>query len=255
MRHLIATMFVSASLFSVSAYAEDGHLHGGDIKVTVSDNQFVVGAVGSEPHRQEGTGYAIFEGDFRDFAKGPYATSNPGFDSPVNTFAPNTIIGYQAIGNLWSWTGDVWSNVVNNGETINLAGAYGETTTWGANGISGNAFGLIGQAGSTGKIHSHLDFSISAASGSPADGVYFITLQLVELELQNGTLVLSGNGLLSSDPFYLVLNSSMSDAYAHVALHGLEDNLIAAVPEPSTYAMFLAGMGLMGWQLRRRQQA
>ena len=67
MRHLIATMFVSASLFSVSAYAEDGHLHGGDIKVTVSDNQFVVGAVGSEPHRQEGTGYAIFEGDFRDW--------------------------------------------------------------------------------------------------------------------------------------------------------------------------------------------
>ncbi|MFL9711831.1 PEP-CTERM sorting domain-containing protein [Methylobacillus sp. Pita1] len=253
MRHLIATMFVSASLFSGAVFAED--LHAGDIIVTLNNGQFEVGSADSGLHYQEGTGYAIFEGDFRDFARGPYATSNPGFDSPTNSFAPDTIIGYQAIGNLWSWTGDVWTNVVNNGESISVAGAYGETTTWDVNGINGDTFGLIGQAGSTGKIHSHLDFSISSASGSPTDGIYFITLQLVELELQGNQLVLSDNGYLSSNPFYLVLNNGLSASDAHHALHDLQDNLVVAVPEPSTYAMFLAGLGLMGWQLRRRQQA
>lgn len=252
MRYLVATLFVGASLFSGAAFAED--LHAGDVKVTVNGGQFEVGSVNPGLHYQDGTGYAIFEGDFRDFARGPYATSNPGFDSPTNTFAPGSIIGYQAIGNLWSWTGDVWTNVVNNGETISIAGAYGESTTWGVDGISGDSFGLIGQADPTGKIHSHLDFSISSASGSPTDGVYFITLQLVSLELQNDALVLSNNGYLSSNPFYLVLNSGLSASDAHHALHDLQHNLVVAVPEPSTYAMFLAGLGLMGWQLRRRQQ-
>lgn len=252
MRHLIATMFVSASLFSGAVFAED-HLHDGDIEVELHDGKFEVHGAG---HSQEGTGYAIFEADFRDFAAGPYGTRDPGFDSHANTFASGDIVGYQAVGSLWSWTGDVWTNVVNNGETISLAGAAGESTAWGVDGISGDTFGAIGQAGSAGNIHSHLDWAINAASGLPTDGAYFITLQLVSLEFDaTGSLVISDNGYLSSDPFYLVFNSGLSDAAFHTAVHGLEDNLIAAVPEPSTYAMFLAGLGLMGWQLRRRQQA
>lgn len=29
---------------------------------------------------------------------------------------------------------------------------------------------------------------------------------------------------------------------------------VAAVPEPETYAMMLAGLGLMGWMARRRKK-
>lgn len=32
------------------------------------------------------------------------------------------------------------------------------------------------------------------------------------------------------------------------------DNLVAAVPEPETYAMLMAGLGLMGFVARRRKQ-
>jgi len=31
-------------------------------------------------------------------------------------------------------------------------------------------------------------------------------------------------------------------------------NMVAAVPEPETYAMFLAGLGAMGFVARRRQK-
>ena len=29
---------------------------------------------------------------------------------------------------------------------------------------------------------------------------------------------------------------------------------VAAVPEPETYAMLLAGLGVVGWSLRKRQR-
>lgn len=261
MRHLIATMFVSASLFSVSAYAADDHhhdhghdhLHSGDIEIEVEGGKLGTHGAG---HFQEGSGYAIFEGDFRDLAGGPYRTNAPGFDSHAGTFDQGDIIGYQAIGNLWSWNGSSWTNTVLNGETLSLTGNWGENTVWSTTGVSGDAIGLLGQAGSSGNIHEHLNFEISSSSGLPTDGAYFVTLQLLSVDLNStGDGFVAGSKYASSDPFYLIFNNGLSADEFHTALHGLEDNLIAAVPEPSTYAMFLAGLGLMGWQLRRRQQA
>lgn len=249
MRHLVATMFVSASLFSVSAYAED-HLHAGDIEIEVEGGKLGTHGAG---HYQDATGYAIFEADFRDLAGGPYRTNAPGFDSHAGTFDQGDIIAYQAVGSLWSWNGGSWISTVLNGETISLAGNLGENTVWGTSGVSGDAVGTLGQAGSSGNIHEHLTFAIASASGLPTEGAYYITLQLLSADLNSTFDGIVPNGkYASSDPFYLIFNNGLSSGEFHSAVHGLAH--IAAVPEPSTYAMFLAGMGLMGWQLRRRQQ-
>mgnify|MGYP006183190499 CR=1 FL=1 len=36
--------------------------------------------------------------------------------------------------------------------------------------------------------------------------------------------------------------------------YAIEGNVLAPVPEPETWAMLLAGLGITGWAVRRRQQ-
>lgn len=242
---MVASLFSVSALFSASAYAED-HLHSGDIEIEVENGKLGTHGAG---HDQVGSGYAIFEADFRDLAKGPYATNAPGFDSHSDVFAQGDIIGYQAIGSLWAWDGASWSNSHN--ATITLGGNLGESTRWNEAGVSGDSIGTLGQAGSSGNIHEHLTFTVSTTNGLPSEGAYYITLQLISGELNSSfDGIVANDKYASSDPFYLIFNNGLSSGQFHAAVHGLAD--VAPVPEPSSYALLLAGLGLMGWQLRRR---
>ncbi len=222
---------LAASLaFTLPAMAQ--HLHAGDIELEVESGKL---AVHGAAHSQYGTGYAIFESDFGDFAGGPYKTNNPGYDSHAGTFASGDIIGYQALGSLWHWNGAGWGNSVANSETILLNGNFFEETFWSVAGVLGDAAGLIGQAGASGNIHEHLDMSINAPTGFlPSVGAYYVSLQL------------TSDNYVSSDPFLIVFNNGLDGMAFEHAVHAL------AVPEAETYAMLLAGLGLIAFKLRRR---
>lgn len=225
------SLALAASMtFTLPAMAQ--HLHAGDIELEVESGKL---AVHGAAHTQYGTGYAIFESDFGDFAKGPYKTANPGYDSHAGTFVGGEIINYLALGSLWRWDGAGWANSVLNGETVQLDGNLDETTFWGVAGVTGDAAGLIGQAGASGNIHEHLDMSINAPTGFlPSVGAYYVSLQL------------TSDNYVSSDPFLIVFNNGLDGMAFEHAVHAL------AVPEAETYAMLLAGLGLIAFKLRRR---
>ncbi|MDP1573390.1 MAG: FxDxF family PEP-CTERM protein [Coxiellaceae bacterium] len=44
-------------------------------------------------------------------------------------------------------------------------------------------------------------------------------------------------------------------ALAHFGAVTMDTNLVSAVPEPETYAMLLAGLGLLGFMARRRKES
>jgi hypothetical protein len=48
------------------------------------------------------------------------------------------------------------------------------------------------------------------------------------------------------------IDAEIHTAFAQAAI---DIGGVAPVPEPETYAMLLAGLGLVGWQARRRTQA
>ena len=207
------------------------HVHEGDIEIEIEDGQLHSHGAAET---QAMTGYGIFEADFGDLGGGPFSTDDPGFDSASGTFAALDIVNYMAIGNLWQCSGSSWMAAAG-AESITLEGNLGEETSWTGSGVTGNLSGLVGQAGVDGKIHEHLDWSISSTLGLPADGAYYVTLQLVS------------DAYTSSDPFIMVFNNGLAEA-------DFENSVMAlAVPEPETYAMMLAGLGLIGTVARRRR--
>ena len=246
MKNIVMALFFTAGIFSVNAQAADDHLHAGDIEIEVENGQ--LGTHGAA-HTQPGTGYAIYEGDFGDLARGPYATRSPGFDSHEDTFDAGDIIGYKAIGTLWSWSGTNWTNSVANGETVMLAGNLGESTFWGTSGVSGDTVGTLGQASSAGNIHEHLEFSIASATGTPTIGAYFITLQLLSADA-NSTFdgIVQNSKYDISNPFIIAFNNGLSSANFEASV----DALVTPVPEPSNVAFMLFGLGLLAWQVRRK---
>jgi len=60
---------------------------------------------------------------------------------------------------------------------------------------------------------------------------------------------------LAAGSYYLKVGGDIvSNSGATFTANGMLTPVISAVPEPGTYAMFIAGMGLMVFSLRRRQR-
>ena len=220
---LLGAVALAASLCAAPVWAAD--THEGDIVMSV---------MGGKLATSGGHTDTIFEGDFGDLPGGPYKTDDPGYDSAAGTFMNGAQVMYSALGMLKFWNGSNWSSAnVPTGNQVQIDGNLGEETFFGATGISGSVSGLIGQAGSSGMVHEHLDMSLTGDEKS-TPGAYMISLQLTSAKY------------MSSDPYHIVLNAGLGD-------DAFEAAVMAAVPEPSTYAMLLLGLAAVGYGAKRRR--
>lgn len=223
--------FVLAAFVGLVPLAAQAQLHDGDIEMQVTANQIVL-----EGHAvlRLGNGYQVFEGDFGDVAGGPFKTDDPGFDSAPGTWADGAVVNYLGLGSLEFWNGASW--VAAGLQRVTLDGNLGEATVFQGSGLSGDMSGLIGQSGSSGQIHEHLDMSVSMSGGGlPTMGAYLIQLQVVS------------SGMVSSQPFYIALNRGLDDAAFENAVQAL------AVPEPQTWLLLGAGFAGVIVAARRRR--
>lgn len=234
MSHLAGgTLLALAATFSTSTWAQ---LHEGDIEIGVTNG--VLQTWGAT-HTHGVDGFSIFEGDLGDLAGGLYSTDDPGFDSEVGSLLASSQISYTALGTLSFWNGTAWSSsAVPANVSLRINGNLGEETFWTASGITGDASGLIGQAGTNGKIHEHLDMT-AVGTGRTAVGAYLIQLQL------------TGEGYGASTPFYVALNRGLSADGFETAVHALT----SPVPEPSSWMLLLAGLGALGLVRHQRKDS
>jgi hypothetical protein len=70
-----------------------------------------------------------------------------------------------------------------------------------------------------------------------------------------GTVGHSSNGLVDLSAFSLVTSIYLDDSSIGGAGMAYDHFIFAPVPEPETYAMLLAGLGLLGFMARRRKES
>jgi hypothetical protein len=143
------------------------------------------------------------------------------------------------------------------------AGAYGYQASsvdglWGAGGTGGD-YWLSNQNGLTPIVFQNFSGGVSAFGGnfftSNIEGQYAIG-NLVLTANDGTTLNYALNGTTTSTFLGFVSDGALTSV--SVATDGgiywpTANNLVLAVPEPATYGMLLAGIGLLGVAARRRR--
>ncbi|OEZ86434.1 PEP-CTERM motif protein [Janthinobacterium sp. HH104] len=174
-----------------------------------------------------------------------------------------------------------YQSVVNAAVATPGAG-YGSTTIASYDNVSNS--GLFG-SGSNIAFKSVINFGVSAADAgawSFRSGVDFgkggaLFLDGVALDFKSNDMWWAGN--YNNGSQFFSGSSALSAGNHTLSIYGLEgccdggqqaqfkagnnnfvsfganDGLISAVPEPSTYAMLLIGLGLLGFTARRKQEA
>jgi hypothetical protein len=178
---------------------------------------------------------------------GASATYMPGMTvwaSGANIFDGGTGGGTEASNNGW-----------NAPHSFNAVGQIGDAGTLWASGANGNqletlAYAMTGashlstDAGGTGWDENYVtgfhDVSISntyehGITGTAAAGAQSLSMAFNDMQAGWYTVFIGGTNHASASSDYVLS--------------------VSAVPEPETYAMFLAGLGLMGLVARRRQQS
>ena len=89
------------------------------------------------------------------------------------------------------------------------------------------------------------------ASGYTAEGSSSNLLD--QLSIGNDISTFFGSALAAGD--YSLVLSGVPKKEATYTLSTLDVTYVSSVPEPSTYALMLAGLGLVGFMARRRKQA
>ena len=187
--------------------------------------------------------------------------------------------GFSSAGAQASAT--AYQSVVNAAVATPGAG-YGSTTIASYDNV--NNSGLFG-SGSNIAFKSVINFGVSAADAgawSFRSGVDFgkggaLFLDGVALDFKsndmwwagnynNASQFLSGSGNLSAGNHTLSIyglegccdggqQAQFKAGNNNFVSFGAKDGLISAVPEPTTYAMLLVGLGLLGFTARRKQEA
>ncbi|WP_341328010.1 kelch repeat-containing protein [Methylotuvimicrobium sp. KM2] len=171
------------------------------------------------------TGKDIYVTAFTHFVfSGQHSTDNPGFQSTAGSLLSSELVSYQALGVLEFWNPAIgaWSFAPDNVK-LRLAGGLKITevadqncglvfcpprvttetsfTTFTANGVTGAASLIVGQAAANGSFHSHLDWfletSSGAANGGP-QGAYLVEMRLSSDKRQT-----------PSDSFYILFNNQL----------------------------------------------
>lgn len=90
---------------------------------------------------------------------------------------------------------------------------------------------------------------IGMEGGSAKDPISFSAITLGNATVDIGKRIFSLDDVTTASPIKLTLTGTLAkpDAYYNGTIQ------VAAVPEPESYAMFLAGLGLIGGIARRRK--
>lgn len=163
----------------------------------------------------------LFETDFGDLSGGPFVTDDPGIEVNVQRggFTPGNWLRYQPVGQLLFWDGTQWTDVVPNGERIEITDVLNNVTSFSTAGVS-ESTGVIGQADSNGSVHEHLSFAIFDASNTPngSAGAYRIQFKLFESLPQSDTSV-----SIATSPITIVFNRGLEAENYELAVSSSAD--------------------------------
>ncbi|SFU39401.1 PEP-CTERM sorting domain-containing protein [Nitrosospira multiformis] len=233
-RTTIGAAIISLAVISSQAFAFN------DIHVGAKDGKIVIDQQNTA-RIESRTGYKLFTSDLIR------PTMEPGYLASADTFLPGEQLWIHAISTS-VWNGTSWITLTGSStvEIEDSAGSRFRSDFGTDNNIHTSPYGLIGVANTDGGIHGHLNFTsrIVRRAGGPG-GADLLTLQLTTRDA-SGT---SPASQVDSDPFHIVFNRGLSnEAFAQAV------NVLASpVPEAETYAMLLAGLGLIGFTSRRRK--
>ena len=176
--------------------------------------------------------------------------------------------GFESIGTAFP----VGSTYTEDGISVNQVhmGQYGIFTRYTGNGAHTGRYSWYPNGGDNGYTRiteqSGVDFSaVSLKTGNGGGGTSTFSLNY-ELR-NNGLTVLSGSAQQSAMPFVVSFTGGGFDEVLLSATYGsgngvtsgafqglaIDDIKVNPVPEPETYAMLLAGLGVMGAMARRRK--
>lgn len=175
-------------------------------------------------------------------------TGDSGFVPGVTVWATG---GTQFDGGTTDFGGELSLAVFGTPHSFNATGIMGDSgTLWMANGQGGNVQETLGYAVS-GPSH---------AAGTTGWGESVIT-GANDVSLTN-TFENGVSGSTGAHTASLVFNDLAAGWYAvyiggtdHTSAGGVYDLSISAVPEPEAYAMLLAGLGLVGWRMKKQHKA
>ncbi|MBA4144027.1 MAG: PEP-CTERM sorting domain-containing protein [Nitrosospira sp.] len=274
------SVFSGAALAAALAVPLTGHSFSYDVLVGTASGQLTTGflAHGGVP---PGGGFAVdsitgqhlYPASFGDFAGGPRATNDPGFQGFTGTLPAGTIVSAQGMGYLeyWAPATPAWA-LPPSGEQVRLYGgiptdislayvfcqtggllcdpalaaqypSYAQGTAFSASGVSGPNPAIIDDADAAGAFHAHLDWFIEQPGGTPATGAYLVTFALV------------ADGYRASEPAKILFNYGLTDAQYQAAFDARVFSVTPPIPEPPAVLLMLAGIAFLTVWCRRSRTA
>lgn len=132
---------------------------------------------------------------------------------------------------------------------------FSSATVLSSSGVSFSLGGSPSNVPSGNTVSFSSDFSVSAANPKPSNGVNTGETLTVSFDLTSGTSFSDVvSGISSGDlrvGLHVISLGSNSESFVSTLR---TDTSVTAVPEPETYAMMLAGLGLLGTIARRRNR-